>query len=78
MEHLIKTSQIVGKRFWWFAAAVGVLAGSLAVTVIFAVTPVSSGNVPGAPQHGDYRVADRCRRLEAAGEPGRPLSLRPP
>ena len=36
-------------RFSWFPVAVGVLATIIAATVVYAVTPVSAGNVTGAP-----------------------------
>lgn len=35
MKHLVKTSQIAGKRFRWFAAAIASLVIAIAVTAKF-------------------------------------------
>ena len=59
MKYFIKTSQIVKKRFWWFALATGILTTGIAATVVFAVTPGFGGMVGGSTIPVDNSAGDQ-------------------
>ena len=59
MKYLIKTSQILRNRLWWFALAVGVLIAGIAAMVVFAVTPGFGGMVGGSTIPVDNTAGDQ-------------------